>query len=68
MGNVKESHHVQKELEQSGNELYSEYMGFEKDVYSFWHCDLYTITVIQNGHGNILALSYETDDVPVQEL
>lgn len=68
MGNVKVNQPVQKELGQSENELYSEYMGFDKDVYSFWHCNLYTITVVQNSKGNVIALSYETDDEFLEEL
>lgn len=68
MGSVKVSLLVQKDLILGENEFYSEYMGFEKDVYSFWHCDLYTITVVQDAEGNILALSYETDEDLLEEL
>ena len=68
MGSVKVDLIVQKELVQSEDELYSEYMGFDQDVYSFWHCALYTITVVQNADGSVLALSYETEGGFVEEL
>lgn len=68
MGNEKVGQLVQKELVPSENELYSEYMGFDQDVYSFWHCELYTITVVQNADGDVVALSYETDEGFVEEL
>lgn len=68
MGNEKAGQLVQKELVPSENELYSEYMGFDQDVYSFWHCELYTITVVQNADGDVMALSYETEGGFVEEL
>lgn len=59
---------MQNELVLNGDELYSEFMGFDDLIYSLFHCDLYTITVVQDSNGKVVALSYETDDEAVEEL
>ena len=68
MDKRKGNRHVQNGLEPNGSDLYSEFMGFDDQIYSLFHCDLYTITIVQDPNGTIVGMSYETDDEPVQEL
>ena len=42
-------------------ESYSEYLGVGTKVYSVFHCDLYTISIVQDGQGELLEVSCETD-------
>lgn len=65
---VKASHHVLGGAVPNESDLYTEFLGFEDQIYSIFHCDLYTISVVQSANGTVVALSYETDDEPVQEL
>lgn len=68
MVSVKASHHVLGGQVPSESELYTEFLGFEEDIYSIFHCDLYTISIVQDASGKVVALSYETDGEPVKEL
>lgn len=43
-------------------------MGFEKDIYSMFHWKDVTITLVQDSTGTLLAVSYETDDLDVEEV
>ena len=54
-------------LELNGN-LYTEFMGYNEEIYSIFHCDLYTISIVQDSNGKVVAISYETDGEPVEEL
>lgn len=49
-------------------DMYTEFMGFDNEIYSMFHCELYTITFAQDANGNLLSISYETDDGPIREL
>lgn len=68
MVSVKASHHVLGGAVPNESDLYTEFLGFDDQIYSIFHCDLYTISVVQSSNGTVIALSYETDDEPVQEL
>ena len=68
MVNEKASHHVLGGAVPNESDLYTEFLGFDDQIYSIFHCELYTISVVQSSNGTVIALSYETDDEPVQEL
>ncbi len=44
-----------------------EYMGFDKDIYSMFHYKDYSITLVQNSTGQLIAVSYESDEEIVEE-
>jgi len=41
--------------------MHIEYVGVDADIYSVFHCTLYTISIIQNGQGQLLEIVCETD-------
>ena len=47
-------------------ELITEYMGLDKDVYTLFHCDLFTITFVQDGKGELISFGVETDELPLE--
>ena len=47
-------------------EMIIEYMGMDEEIYSTFHCDLYTITFVQDGQGELISFGVETDDQPLK--
>jgi hypothetical protein len=45
-----------------------EFIGYEDEIYSIFHCDLYTLTIVQSSNGTIEAISYETEEGPIMDI
>ena len=41
--------------------MHIEYVGVDADIYSVFHCNLYTISIVQSGQGQLLEIVCETD-------
>lgn len=42
-------------------QMHIEYLGVDEDIYSVFHCNLYTISIVQTGQGQLLEIICETD-------
>jgi hypothetical protein len=43
-------------------QMYTEYLGIDECIYSVHHCDLYTITFVQDSTGQLVSFNCETDE------
>lgn len=43
--------------------MYCEYIGVDTEIYSVFHCELYTITITQDGQGLVQEITVDTTEM-----